>query len=1172
MYENTVATTETEVKKHPKAIKIIGIILAILMVIFAGIYTWYYFTERSYQKNINNISISNISSNSATISWTTYTQDTGQIEINIDDKFFFISALKKNQKFYDSRDIVEISQGKYELEQKGKYYVHHVTINGLEPETEYNYRFSTGIFTTSIGGKIKTFPIQESIKTPNPIYGYVFDQYGEPYDDVIVRAYVNNPNNGVSQNITSVTDKGIGWSMDIGTIYSVSGQDLSFEEDWTLVVEAIGPYTQKKIEVPNTKVKPVDNIVLERQSFTDEAEKAEITSKSRLNNILVGHVFADACSQIPVEDCPDFESIGCEVRYNKCVMTVPIVQPVEVDKCGDGICSDGEDCSQDCTCGNSKCDDTDKDQGCNEECADEQNLNNNCQWAYFCGPYQNVNGTMCSLDQNALKTLQTRGCDSCEEFLNSSACEQTAKIGLNCNWSTEEKKCLNGDIKPAIQINKKYFCDEIGTSLIECKNGDQTNCSAPKECKNGGCIVSATGDDYCAAVINNIEDGNANVISQEDQDCEQYNGKMEECNESGCEYLVSTKKCSPETNNYGVNSVTTDTIQICSRINAEKNQEKREKLCNISSDICTLSKKSECVAKEIVVGASCAKLVENACLQRTDCIYSGEPAKCREKSEIATQFLDCSERNYSTCAVDSKCLWESSVQQCIYKTNSIANNQFVDCNTFNDINGQATPECKFEKTRQKCTTQYNPTLGAYECISLNEIANYGYQAGAGICVAIGNSVVEINQGPGTGEGYSHNDAYGCAFDVLVYAADITNQVDEDMVDCYTTVASTGCTAITTNANGTQFEFGHLAQESCADVGESNKGSCRTLITGGTGAYFTGEHLHYGIVGETGQDCNVDELIASFPGSDFFSCDKKLEYVGIDTTGEQGSNSLFNGNYEYISKLNNFLITPIGAQEIETVSKIESGVYTISQGNEIKKAVYVSPDTQALLFDDANGNSIKDSGEVFLSVDGIEALGYEIEKISTSEIYSINKGWNLVHFPYVFEGENSLDIKKASDLMYIMNAQGADVTNISTYRDGNFIIFTTRILADGSIVEFGDNFNIIPGEAYFLLSYKQADVEITGMQIDGPLEIPLNTGWNLVGIFNSNQEEYSAFEVLDQINNDGISADTISKWDSSKYTNVVKVDENEYGFDYTIFPQQGYFVRVLSEGTNSFSPK
>ncbi|HNZ70786.1 MAG TPA: hypothetical protein PKJ86_02135, partial [Candidatus Dojkabacteria bacterium] len=739
----------------------------------------------------------------------------------------------------------------------------------------------------------------------------------------------------------------------------------------------------------------------------------------------------------------------------------------------------------------------------------------------------------------------------------------------------------------SIPAGKKYFCDDTRSYISQCKDvndlGEPANCGAPKLCENGHCIENPNGDDYCTTKVynnntqNNTNDSVTNPLIQEDLNCENNSGNEAGCKSSGCFYNSLTKKCTNVSSSTElVHSVTSTPILVCSQINSIADVKNRIKMCNTFSDLCTLSKNSQCVSKEIVAGSSCAKLVKSACDQRPDCIYSGEPAKCRSKSISEEEFANCAVKNESSCISDEKCKWERNLNKCINKSSSILTDQQIDCDNekYESKQGLATPECKFENTNNQCTTQYKDGVG-YECVSINEIANYGYQGGAGICVAINNAVFEINQGPGTGQGYSHNDAYGCAFDIVVYNADITAQVQADMKDCYTTQASTGCTAIITNNDNTQFELGHLDEKSCLDIGLNNKGSCDKLITGNTGDYSTGAHLHYGMVGVSGQECDdgkVEELIESFPGSEFFSCDKKLEYAAIDTSTNGAGGSLMRYDTDLFSKLNHLSNNKVNAQENSNVENFDPGFYTFSQGNEVKKALYVSSDTQVLLFDDSNGNNVKDEGEVLLSIDGLKSLGYTIEQKSSSQMYTINKGWNLVHFPYVFEGEESQEIKTASDLMYIMNAQGADVTNISTYRDGNFIMFTTRLLEDGSAVEFGEDFNIIPGEAYFLLSYKNAEVEITGMQIDGSLEIPLQTGWNLVGIFNSEKENYSAFDILSQMNTNGISSDTISKWESGKYVNVVKIDDTEYGYDYKLFPQQGYFVRVLSQGTNSFSPK
>lgn len=1068
MYENTVATTETEVKKHPKAIKIIGIILAILLVIIASIYTSFYFTEKSYQKDISNISISNISSNSATISWTTYTKDTGQIEINIDDKFFFISALKKNQKFYDSRDIVEISQGKYELEQKGKYYVHHVTINGLEPETEYNYRFSTGIFTTSIGGKIKTFPIQESIKTPNPIYGYVFDQYGEPYDDVIVRAYVNNPNNGVSQNITSVTDKGIGWSMDIGTIYSVSGQDLSFEEDWTLVVEAIGPYRQKKIEVPNTKVKPVDNIVLERQSFTDEAEKAEITSKSRLNNILVGHVFADACSQIPVDDCPDFESIGCEVRYNKCVMTVPIVQPVKVDTCGDGICSDGEDCSQDCTCGNSKCDDTDRHQGCDEECNEAQNQNNNCLWASFCGPYISTDNTLCTLSALVKETLKDRGCNTCDMFISQKACKQTAEMGLNCNWLTQEKKCVNGDIKPAIQINKKYFCDETGSSLSECSGVDEdgfpTGCKIPKRCLSGLCIENTAGDDYCENYYETNQEENLNINFA-------GNTSIYSCGET-----------------YQTMSMTYDASagEECYWKGSENN---------------------------CVYGYTC---------NNNSCIIDTSNSACNDTSITDVGFCEGHPSNVSDTewqtiksevnTVDTREMWTD-----IYDTECICNGNISGicekCYSFEDFNiSSESSGCIAFKTSMQCGSWIN---------TLSNCAKYDL---------LQHEVTHFVQ---------------------------RYNLDKELIDNANTSNLIGCGFI---SDGTYTPCKIRAQEAGAEYRSNNGGGY--YFTKESGEYQCGTQVYEevknntngelakGILLETSCESYLDALkrynydfCSSYDSSildyNYSASLCRTEEVLVGVTNENGS-----------SILNNILIHKAKAQETEPEYR---GIYSpeVEGYQTTSKYIYYSPGQEVKVFNDINKDGIKQDNEPIL-----DSIAVDLEAQIHFADYDLKKGWNLISIPMVISDANGKTIQDSQQLLTYYQSQNIPIMHISTYRDGKWLISSRR-----GDIPYGETYSILPGEAYFVKAESKISFRLNGHRFTQNPDYDLNVGWNLIGIPNPITDMTADSLITNDTDILSSNIDTVSKWENAQYKNYLSIDDTNYGFDFPMFENVGYFIRV-----------
>ena len=147
-----------------------------------------------------------------------------------------------------------------------------------------------------------------------------------------------------------------------------------------------------------------------------------------------------------------------------------------------------------------------------------------------------------------------------------------------------------------------------------------------------------------------------------------------------------------------------------------------------------------------------------------------------------------------------------------------------------------------------------------------------------------------------------------------------------------------------------------------------------------------------------------------------------------------------------------------------------------------------------------------------------------------------------------------------------------VEDIATYREGKFETFSVKKDINNEDVEVGNNFTILPGEAYFIKSINSGTASLVGYQYEGSLPLSLLPGWNLVNIYNQDVESYQAFDVLKQMEDQGVVADTLSKWENSKYNSVIYSDNMEYGYDYKVFPTAGYFVRVLSESGGTYSPE
>lgn len=246
---------------------------------------------------------------------------------------------------------------------------------------------------------------------------------------------------------------------------------------------------------------------------------------------------------------------------------------------------------------------------------------------------------------------------------------------------------------------------------------------------------------------------------------------------------------------------------------------------------------------------------------------------------------------------------------------------------------------------------------------------------------------------------------------------------------------------------------------------------------------------------------------------------------------------------------------------------ESGFYKIYTDDTFEQSISEvavnlegSQKAEIRLFIDANANGIKDADEEYF----IDYTQLQIKKESEVATYNLNLGWSLIAFPVI----SNQSIDTASKLIDHFNEQGADIKHIARYTDSGFQMYTKR---EGDI-EYSNDFNIIPGQGYFVLNYQVATVNLQGNRFDEPVPFRVSNGWNLVGVY-TNEKQYTAENLLKDIKSKGITADTVSKYDSSLYTNVVYEGDILFGNDFNLLEKQGYFIRVISGGGNDvrFTP-
>jgi len=229
-----------------------------------------------FSAGASDLRVTNVTASSFTVTWMSSKPSSGQVIIK-ETKSFLPGPLGKlgAKVYYDDRDqnyaeiqaaaarsLLADSAGTPELmstdvdvdvvvEQKGKYYAHHVTVSGLDSEKEYYFRVGNGLawygdsalkgvaeddpYTALSDNKlaVKTFVETEEFFTPDPSYGFIAeDDNFYPGTDVLVYSYVIDNDGKVTLPLSGITVDEYGtWGMDLTTARYEDGTRLANYDD-----------------------------------------------------------------------------------------------------------------------------------------------------------------------------------------------------------------------------------------------------------------------------------------------------------------------------------------------------------------------------------------------------------------------------------------------------------------------------------------------------------------------------------------------------------------------------------------------------------------------------------------------------------------------------------------------------------------------------------------------------------------------------------------------------------------------------------------------------------------------------------------------------------------------------------------------------------------------------
>lgn len=228
-------------------------------------------------------------------------------------------------------------------------------------------------------------------------------------------------------------------------------------------------------------------------------------------------------------------------------------------------------------------------------------------------------------------------------------------------------------------------------------------------------------------------------------------------------------------------------------------------------------------------------------------------------------------------------------------------------------------------------------------------------------------------------------------------------------------------------------------------------------------------------------------------------------------------------------------------------------------------------TSAKIYIDTNQNGKYDKGS---DVDfGADGVSLKVTQSVVAKKWKVSKGFNLISISLTGEQSGFT----ASSLLEYFNSKYPDAFySIAEFTSGKWNIVGNR---NGQSYGSTD-FNILPGKGYLLKSKVDLEIEISGLDVTTAVPVALAPGWNLIGI-NGTTKTFTAESLLDSINatkTPVFEAVNVTQWptDKQKYEGLQKEKDKTgvmqvYGFDFPIDSKTGYFVRV-NKGSGNWTPQ
>lgn len=208
------------------------------------------------------VHFTNVTSSSVTVSWNTKSPVSASVIAYEGDAILPLGLLGINkEKFYDTRDVrvaelevaqqtgnltIDDFQTEIKVRNRGKYYTHHVTVNGLKPETEYTFSVGDELLYRSITANngfssVKTWSVLDRIVTPYPVYGSIrnaenrsnvsIDELSLVPDAIVYFNFYDELSGERSNILSSSVNQEGNWYIDVSLAMGIEGTPFLEEYD-----------------------------------------------------------------------------------------------------------------------------------------------------------------------------------------------------------------------------------------------------------------------------------------------------------------------------------------------------------------------------------------------------------------------------------------------------------------------------------------------------------------------------------------------------------------------------------------------------------------------------------------------------------------------------------------------------------------------------------------------------------------------------------------------------------------------------------------------------------------------------------------------------------------------------------------------------------------------------